>query len=135
MSETTEQSEAGGIQSADAKEVAVPSGNGAGSKKAVQMEQTAQELATHIDALRSSLTDMVDAFRNKLEAELIHLSSAARGESSNEDGSRRLPQSTMRKMLDQIKEIEIKPKKGRAKDFQRLQDVVAELVELLPAEK
>jgi hypothetical protein len=38
-------------------------------------------------------------------------------------------------MLKLVRDLQIKPKKARAKDFQRLQDLVGGLMDELPPEK
>ena len=91
------------------------------------------DLAMEIDALRVSLAEMLDRYRFKIDGDLLQLSAAARGEVPLDGKPSRLPAAVTEKMLKSIRKAGIKPKKGRAKDFQRLQDLVEQLTDLLPA--
>lgn len=97
--------------------------------------QLGRELALEIDALRGALTEMLDGYRLKIDADLLQLSSAARGETPFDTKPHRLPLAATQKMLKRIREVQIKAKKGRPKDFQRLQRLVEDLNEQMPPEK
>jgi hypothetical protein len=75
---------------------------------------------------------MLDRYRLKLEAELIQIEDAVRGGPSYIGRAKPLPSRVTAAMLKRVQELEIKPHKGRAKDLARLQDLVADLIELLP---
>ena len=93
------------------------------------------DLAMEIDALRLALTEMMDRYRFKIEGELLQLAAAARGEAPLDGKAVRLQLAVTQKMLTSIRKTEIKPKKGRAKDFARFEDLVEDLTELLPEAK
>ena len=106
-----------------------------GSKNSERRQQLGRELAVELDALRVALAEMLDRYRLKTDADLLQLSAAARGETPFDSKPQRLPLAVTQKMLKLVREVGIKPKKGRAKDFQRLQELVEELTEQLPAAK
>jgi hypothetical protein len=92
----------------------------------------AERLTAELDGLRASLIEMLDRYRLKLEAELIQIEDAVRGGPSYIGRAKPLPSRVTAAMLKRVQELEIKPHKGRAKDLARLQDLVADLIELLP---
>ena len=61
------------------------------------------------------------------------LRTAANGETPFDAKPHKLPIAVTQKMLKLIRQVEIKPRKGRSKDFQRLQDLVDDLTKELPA--
>jgi hypothetical protein len=93
----------------------------------------AEQLTAELDGLRASLNEMVDRYKLKLDAELIQIDEAVRGGPSYVGRSKPLPSRVTAAMLKRIKDLEIKPHKGRAKDLVRVQDLVVDLIELLPA--
>jgi hypothetical protein len=105
------------------------------SKNEEKRTRLAADLVMEVDALRVSLAEMLDRYRFKIDGDLLQLSAAARGEAPLDGKPSRLAASASEKMLNLIRKTELKPKKGRAKDFQRLQELVEELTEHLPAEK
>lgn len=115
--------------------VQTSSENGHKAKNQEKRERIGNELAMEIDGLRVVLSEMVDRYRFEIEAGLLELSSTARGESRLAQEGKRLRTSTAEGMLTQIRDAGIKSKKGRAKDFHRLETLVAELLEQLPREQ
>ena len=93
----------------------------------------AEQLTAELDGLRASLNEMVDRYKLKLGAELIQIDEAVRGGPSYVGRAKPLPGRVTAAMLKRVKALDIKPHKGRAKDLVRVQDLVADLIELLPA--
>ena len=114
---------------------AVPAKELRRNKSEEKRTRLAADLAMEVDALRVSLVEMLDRYRYKIDGDLVQLSAAARGEVPLDGKPSRLSASASGKMLTLIRKTEIKPKKGRAKDFQKLQDLVEELTEHLPSAK
>jgi hypothetical protein len=94
------------------------------------------ELTTQLEQLDASLNDMVDAYRLRIDAGILSLLKAARGDGLEGASARvraaRITPQAAQKMIQLIAGVSLKPRKGRVKDFDRLQDLVEELVELLP---
>jgi hypothetical protein len=105
------------------------------SKNEEKRTRLAADVAMEVDALRVSLAEMLDRYRFKIDGDLQQVSAAARGEAPLDGRPSRLSASASEKMLTLIRKTELKPKKGRAKDFQRLEELVEELAEHVPDEK
>lgn len=109
--------------------------NGRAEKRTEKRARVGEELAQELEGLRETLSEMVEGYRFKVEGQLAELAAAARGTTNTAGESAALRLSAAEKMLASIKKTELKPKKGRAKDFQRLESLVEELAALLPAPK
>lgn len=105
--------------------------NGSKRSRAKRRDQT-EQLIEELNGLRASLNEMVDRYRLKLEAELIEIDESVRGEPSYLGRRRPLAARVATAMLRRIKALDIKPQKGRAKDLVRVQDLIGDLMELLP---
>jgi len=100
--------------------------------KSKSQSELGDELAMELDALRGSLSEMVERYRLRIDANVLQLAAAARGEAPYDGKGRKLPATVTRKMLAQLRALEIEPLKGRAKDFRRLQSLMKDLSKLLP---
>lgn len=114
---------------------AVSSENGSAEGRNEKRIRVGEELARELDGLRETLGEIVEGYRFKVEGQLAEIAAVARGTSRTDGDSSLLRASVAQKMLDSIRKTELKPKKGRAKDFQRLETLVDELTALLPAPK
>lgn len=90
--------------------------------------QLAREAVLEIEALRVSLRHAVEQYEVRLAGQMLALMRALDGEAADTPPSR-----VSTAVLRAIRGTELKPRKGRAKDLVRLQDLVAHLTELLPA--
>jgi hypothetical protein len=116
--------------------VAAPAdGNGRTKKRMERRRVVNEDLQLEIQTLRQTVTEMLNRYKLKLDAELVQLAEATNGNGPLEQAQHRLPIATAEAMLKQIRDLEIKPAKGRAKDFQRVQELVGNLIEQLPSEK
>jgi hypothetical protein len=109
--------------------------NGRGRKRAERRRVVNEDLQLELATLRQNVDEMLARYKLKLDAELLQLADATSGNGTLDGGTGRLPIATAEAMLKQIRELEIKAVKGRAKDFQRVQDLVGNLIEQLPAAK
>lgn len=109
--------------------------NGRSQKRAERRRVVNEDLQLELTTLRQTVNEMLSRFQLKLDAELVQLAEAASGNGAFDGERRRLPVATAEAMLEQIRGLEVKASKGRAKDFQRVQDLVGNLIEQLPAEK
>lgn len=125
------------IEPADAQPVvAAPAdGNGRSKKRLERRRVVNEDLQLEIQTLRQTIHEMLNRYKLKVDAELVQLAEATSGNGVLEEKGHRLPTATAESMLKQIRDLEIKPAKGRAKDFQRVQELVGTLVEMLPSEK
>ena len=110
-------------------------GNGRAQKRMERRRVVNEDLQLELATLRQTVDEMLDRYKIKLDAELVQLAEATSANGGLDEGKRRLPTATAEAMLKQIRDLEIKPAKGRAKDFQRVQDLVGELIEKLPSAK
>jgi hypothetical protein len=111
-----------------------PADNAPGHKRAERRRALNDDLRREIQALRETVAEMLGNFKLNVDAELAVLVAAVSGQNGQEEG-KWLSASTAEEMLEQIRELEIKPAKGRAKDLQRVQKLVDGLIEQLPSGK
>jgi hypothetical protein len=83
-------------------------------------------------ALRSNLDEILEQVKLKLGSQITHLVSALETEARAGEGAVRPSLKVARAMARQLREIRLKPKKGRVKDLVRAHDLLENLVELLP---
>lgn len=109
--------------------------NGRKQKRTDRRRVVNEDLQLEIATLRETVNEMLNRYKLKLDAELVQLAEAAKGNGALDGPRRTLPIATAESMLKRIRSLEVKSSKGRAKDFQRVQDLVGDLIEQLPAEK
>lgn len=114
---------------------AVAEENGRKQKRTDRRRVVNEDLQLEIATLRETVNEMLNRYKLKLDAELVQLAEAANGNGALDGTRRKLPIATAESMLKRIRSLEVKSGKGRAKDFQRVQDLVGDLIEQLPAEK
>lgn len=105
-------------------------GNRRAQKRLERRRVLNEDLHLEIRTLRETVNEMLKRYQLKLDAELVQLAEAASGNGNR--AGRPLSIATAEAMLKQIRELDVKPAKGRAKDFQRVQDLVGDLIEQLP---
>ena len=108
--------------------------NANGSRVSHKREELARDVATELKALRTALDEMVEHYRLRAGAQIDELLQAVEGKPALAERSALPAAALSQSMLELLKEARLKPRKGRAKDFARLQDLLEDLVELLPAE-
>lgn len=72
---------------------------------------------------------MVDRYRVRVGAKLVDLLQFVNGDDSLGERAMAPSPKAAKRMLESIRNADLKPKKGRAKDFTRLQDLVGDLTE------
>jgi hypothetical protein len=88
--------------------------------------ERAGELLREIHALRAALHQALEQYERRVDGQLAEVVRAL-----HQGGGDGLPQGrTLGVMLDAIRDSELKPQRGRAKDLVRIQELVAELTEL-----
>lgn len=95
------------------------------SKKAKEMV----DLSLEINALRLTLNELCERYRIKVDAALVELLATIRGGREGQP----LTASVISEMLAVVRKVELKPRKARSKDFERLEKVVDDLEKLLSA--
>lgn len=114
-----------------AASTAVKADNPAASRPSASRSAAAQEVAAELTALRSGLQQMTERYQMRVGGQLENLLRTVSGEATL-DPRVRLPTLKQTKALrSAIAMTELKPQKGRAKDFARLQELVAQLSEIM----
>ena len=93
--------------------------------------QLAQELVLEIQALRPTLHEALEHYQARMTGQITEVLRHLQGDDEGRP-PRVPPVKTAAAMLHAIRAAEMKPRKGRAKDLVRLQELVAHLTELLP---
>lgn len=107
-----------------------PANDERAAKTEEKRQKRAEELVVQIDGLRATLNEMIDRYRSRIEGDLSQVAAVARGENG-----KRFSSASTEKMLEELQHLRLKPHKGRGKDFDRLQELVDDLVEHLPHDK
>ena len=123
-----EGAEAGG--EAEVAAAAAPTARGA--KPAKRGDELRQSLVIELHTLRLQAQDAVEQYTLRVNAQLAEVLRLAEGEGAAGEKPRRLPAKLAAAMLAQLRDLKLKPKKGRAKDLVRIQELVEELVGQLP---
>jgi hypothetical protein len=111
-----------------------PSSNGTGAGRPTKGPALVREVAAELNTLRATLDEMTEHFRLRAGAQISELLQTIEGDAAM--GKKpRLPAQVLEQLLEQIREVRIKPRKGRAKDFVRLQQALEDMVGVLPAER
>jgi len=105
-----------------------------GSRTSHKREELAREVATELKALRATLDEMLEHYRLRSGAQIDELLQAVEGNAALPERSALPAAAVAQAMLDVLKDARLKPRKGRAKDFARLQELLDELVAQLPPE-
>lgn len=93
-----------------------------------------EELHQAIDFLRLSLKEMVDQYALRIGGQLARVKQITDLRQFGDEKRLSPSHKTVREMLDLIRTTKIKPAKGRAKDFVRIQELIDEFIDLLPDE-
>ncbi len=92
--------------------------------------EVSRETIAELEGLRRTLEEISERYQLRVSgqfAELVSILEAGLGA-----GDRTAPAApTLAKMIERIHKTELKPRKGRAKDLVRLQDLAGELTEML----
>ena len=110
---------------------ASPNGNSAAGRK--KRDELAETLLLELRELRANLDELTEHFRLRIAGELSEIMQAIEGKGMQAKPKRPSVKLT-RAMLDELERHQLKPKKGRAKDLARIQDLTRKLSALLPVE-
>ena len=111
-----------------------PGANGSNGNSASKRTELAAELTSELNTLRAALDEMSEHYRLRAGAQITELLQLVEGQSEPVTRAP-LAASVLQPMIEQLKEVRLKPHKGRAKDFVRLQELLEELTDLLPPER
>lgn len=103
---------------------------GPGRRRTELNARVIQDLA----ALRGTLDEMLEHYAIRVAGQLSELMLVIQGDGNVDQKPRLLTVEAAEAMLEAIREADLKPKKGRAKDFVRVQKLVKTLRELGPAD-
>jgi hypothetical protein len=110
-----------------------PDTNGKPKRSSKRLE-LASEVAAELETLRATLEEMTEHYRLRLGGQIGELLQAVRGEPGSDEKTRVPPARSLEPMLEALRNVRLKPRKGRAKDFDRMQDLLEELTGLTPPE-
>jgi hypothetical protein len=113
---------------ADGSVPAIP--NKRRGKRAELNERTVDELL----ALRSTLSEMLERYEVRIGSLLSELLAGIQGDESLDQKPRQLTVKTAEAMLRTIHGTAIKARKGRSKDFRRLEKLIETLAAMTPPE-
>src|SRR5687767_1170738 len=94
-----------------------------------------QEVVVELRTLRGQLEVMSERYRLRVSGQLAELLRIIEGDQDLDQQPRHLTLKAARAVLARIEQQDFKPKRGRAKDLARLEELVAELTELIPSER
>lgn len=101
--------------------------------KPKKRDEVAAELALELRELRARVDEVTEHFRLRVGGEIEELLQRIEGQQI--DGKVKKPSvKTAQAMRERLREHSVKPRKGRAKDFARIQELVEDLADLLPPE-
>lgn len=107
--------------------------NGSGHNGRKKRDLVADELLLELRELRANLDELTEQFRLRMGGQLIDILQAVEGVGL-EPKPKRLSAKTTAALLREIRAQPLKPHKGRAKDFVRLQNLLKSLAAHLPAD-
>ena len=96
-------------------------------------DQTTQELLLQLKELRVNVDEVAEQFRLRVSGQLAEIARAVEGRDLLPK-QKRLSAKAAAQMLAEVQQLSLKPRKGRAKDLVRLQELAKKLSALLPAE-
>ena len=113
--------------------VVQPSDNGTQSTRHTKRDELAQELLLELREMRANLDELTEHYRLRIAGEHADITQTLEGKGLQPKPKRPTAKLTQA-MLNEIRRRPIKPKKGRAKDLVKLQDIVRSVAMLLPPE-
>lgn len=109
------------------------SDNGVSPNRKKKRDQLALEVNSELRELRSTLDALLEHYRLRMGGQIAELQQALSG-SDLEPKTKPPSAKTTHAVLKALREEDFKPKKGRGKDFVKLQRLVKKLGEMLPPE-
>lgn len=94
--------------------------------------ETAQALVLEIQALRTAFQESLQQYELRMQGQFAEVLTHLQGGAALDERPHVPSTKTAAAMLHAIRTAELKPRKGRAKDLVRLQELVAHLTEMLP---
>ena len=92
-----------------------------------QIERLQQELLNEIGNLRVTSRDIISRFQTNLEAQMVWCINTLSVSDEEDLPESLLDPGQLKQMIDMLRELKIKPSKGRLKDIRRIRDAVNEL--------
>jgi hypothetical protein len=116
----------------ESAEVESPSPNGAAPAGKKKRAELTEQLRYELRELRTTLDELIDHYRLRVGGQIAELEQSL---TEVTDPAAKLPPvKVSNHILTRLHDQSFKPKKGRAKDLVKLQELVKELSELLPPE-
>lgn len=103
-----------------------------GAKPKARRTETAAKVAEELQKLRPLLRQIGEVLLDRLEGQLAGLALYLEGESLPVERTPLPPAPILAAMLASVRELKVKPKKGRVKDLARIEALLEELVARMP---
>ncbi len=116
--------------SKDEKEKTGPKAGGGRGEALSKRALLAAELAAEIQGLRPVLKDMLEIYRSRVDGQLAGLCEVLAGLDGS--GSPLPPAKIEARMLEAVRALKIKARKGRAKDLARIEELANVLWAMMP---
>ena len=107
--------------------------NGVPADRKKKRDQLALDVSSELRELRNTMDELLEHFRLRMGGQIAELQQALAG-SDQEPKAKPPSAKTTAAILELLRSEDFKPKKGRGKDFVKLQRLVKEVSELLPPE-
>jgi len=101
---------------------------------AQRRQEKTMQVIVELERLRADLDAMAEAYRLRVGGRVAELLRYVHGDPALAQKPKPFTIRAADEMLAAVRKAELKPKKGRAKDFVRMQELVAELSEITPSE-
>ncbi len=99
-------------------------------KKPAKRGVLASELAAEIQGLRPVLKDIIEIYKSRVDGQLAGLCEVFQEAGSAENG---LPPAKIEaRMIEAVRALKVKPRKGRVKDLARIEELANKLWALMP---
>lgn len=105
----------------------VPPGQAPRRRASNRRMEVNQEVVAELRALRAALDEMIEHYRLRVGGRITDLILLLEGDASIGAAAKPLATREAQAMLEEMSEASIKPAKGRAKDFRRLEALVEDL--------
>ncbi|MCD6290149.1 MAG: hypothetical protein J7M34_06555 [Anaerolineae bacterium] len=100
------------------------------SSRAADEERLRRELVAELERVRADLRESVAVFRVRLEGQLTQVQDILRSpDPTDGDTDRNARIEALATMLEAVRDLRVKPEKGRRRDFKRFEALIESLID------